>query len=455
MVECKHCGMSFDPAEFDLCPYCGIGQEVKPAVPDKPAERASGTDDPVALDNKNGPSELRSVKPKPGSRFTRFALIGFLFLALIAAAIFGFIRLNSSSATVPDKYPTIQEAINAAEDGAEIVVKVGVYRENIDFMGKNITLRSTDPDDPAIVEKTIIDGDRRGPVVSFRNGERDGAVLSGFTITGGGGILISGGSSPLIEKCLIEGNTAEFGAGLFIVDSNPTVRGNIIVGNEAHVGGGLFIEESSPIIEGNTIAGNRAEMGSGMAIYSNSKPVVKDNVIAENFAGRLGGAIFITLNSAPVITDNTIVGNSAEANGGGFFIEESEPVIENNTIRGNQAENGGGMIIVFILNTNFRIVNNTFSENLARRAGGALYLVGSSPLIEGNSFSDNVSNFLGGAVAIYDSAPRFVGNRFENNTADDAGRGGAIWMAEDSTLDISEPDDNIYTGNIPDNIFRE
>jgi hypothetical protein len=46
-------------------------------------------------------------------------------------------------------YGSIQFAINDANDGDEIVVDSGVYQESILFKGKKLTLRSTDPNDPA------------------------------------------------------------------------------------------------------------------------------------------------------------------------------------------------------------------------------------------------------------------------------------------------------------------
>jgi hypothetical protein len=84
-----------------------------------------------------------------------------------------------------------------------------------------------------------------------------------------------------------------------------------------------------------------------------------------------------------------------------------------------------------------------------------LYMLGSSPTLENNSFTENSSEFLGGAVAIYDSAPKFIKNNFESNEADAAGGGGAMWISKDSTIEISDPDDNSYLGNIPDDLFRE
>ena len=41
-------------------------------------------------------------------------------------------------------------------------------------MGKNITLRSTDPDDPEVVKNIIIDGGGSGSVVTFRSGRAKG-----------------------------------------------------------------------------------------------------------------------------------------------------------------------------------------------------------------------------------------------------------------------------------------
>ena len=60
---------------------------------------------------------------------------------------------------VPGNFMTIQEAIDAAKDGDSVVVDPGTYTENIDFLGKAITVRSNDPD-PTLT--TINGGGRRG-----------------------------------------------------------------------------------------------------------------------------------------------------------------------------------------------------------------------------------------------------------------------------------------------------
>ncbi len=449
MAYCKDCDKTFDEGDYKVCPYCGqvSGEEIE--------SEKGATRELEAEPKEEAFIETGAEKKKPAGGMVKYFLIGAAALVVVAVAISAIFALDDSHVTVPDKYDTIQEAIDAAEDGDEIVVDTGVYRENIDFKGKNITLRSVDPDDPEVVERTIIDGSGSGTVVSFRSGEGEEAVLSGFTVTRGSGILISGGGTPLIEKCIIEDNDAEYGAGIVIFDSAPTIRENIIIGNSGFLGGGLFIEESSPQIEGNRIVSNRAEMGSGVVVISNSSPVLVNNTISNNVAARLGGGIVIAVNSTPTIRGNTITGNSAERNGGGILIEESEPIIEDNKISGNRAANGGGLFIVNTMSTALLITGNEIVNNLAYIAGGGLYMEGSSPTIEDNSFTGNLSEYLGGGAAVYNSEPIVLRNLFEDNQAKESDGGGALWVSADSVLELNDPDDNTYSLNEPNDIYTE
>ena len=60
--------------------------------------------------------------------------------------------------SIANPFCSIQDAIVIASDTDEIIVAIGTYFEAIDFLGKAITVRSTDPTDPLVVLATIIDG---------------------------------------------------------------------------------------------------------------------------------------------------------------------------------------------------------------------------------------------------------------------------------------------------------
>lgn len=108
----------------------------------------------------------------------------FIFVFLLTA-----IPCSARIITVDDNgsadFSTIQAAINNANNGDTITVAEGTYFENINFNGKNIFLRSTEPDDPNVVANTIIDGSDVTSVVTFSGSENASCRISGFTITHG------------------------------------------------------------------------------------------------------------------------------------------------------------------------------------------------------------------------------------------------------------------------------
>ena len=102
--------------------------------------------------------------------------------ATIILTVLLFLPAIGYSATyyVPDDYPTIQEAINGSLDGDTIIVRPGTYMENINFIGKAITLKS---EQGSVF--TILDGNQTGRPVKFDHGEGKDSVIQGFTITNG------------------------------------------------------------------------------------------------------------------------------------------------------------------------------------------------------------------------------------------------------------------------------
>lgn len=109
---------------------------------------------------------------------------------------------------VPGDYNTIQGAIDQSWDGGRVIVDEGTYNEQINFLGKAITVMSTDPNDWDVVEATFIDAN--GPnAVTFDTFEYVNSVLTGFRVKGNPGVYSTGiFSRPTVSKCVIEGYTA-------------------------------------------------------------------------------------------------------------------------------------------------------------------------------------------------------------------------------------------------------
>jgi hypothetical protein len=189
-----------------------------------------------------------------------FALLVALSLVLPCTADTITVNWDGSS-----DYTTIQAGINAAVSGADsVIVAEGTYVENISFGGKDIILTSTDPNDPAVVEATIIDGGGTGRVVTFLGTETSNCVLTGFTVTNG---YLDGEHGPgingydctaTINNCIIRNNTAisDDGDGGGIYNLNGLISGCIVRDNTAYYGGGIAASHGR--IENCLVYGNYA-----------------------------------------------------------------------------------------------------------------------------------------------------------------------------------------------------
>lgn len=243
-----------------------------------------------------------------------------------------------------DPFCEIQFGIDVAVDGDLILVAAGIYVENIDFLGKEITVHSG-----AGADFTVVDGNRAGSVVTFSEGEAV-AVIDGFRIQNGsgtgelfreyGGGIYCFSSGPIISNCTISENSAFYGGGIYC-DSNswPTIKNCMISLNDAGNGGGIG---GSPTIISCTITGNISSSGGGIQ----GSPTVKNSTISMNLATDGGGI----KGDSPTIVNCMIVENRAwsmhlfDGEGGG--IHAISPTIVNSTIAENEAEfNAGGIYV--------------------------------------------------------------------------------------------------------------
>lgn len=235
----------------------------------------------------------------------QFGLAGLGFLAMAAGAAATILR-------VPGGYSTIQSAIDHSVAGDTVIVSPDVYKEQINFQGKAITVTSEDPNDPDIVAATVIEGTRgvsKASVVTFNHNETTASTLTGFTIRGGYGTLLivpgSGGTEPIY-----------WGAGVFCQSASPTIVRNRIIQNQGPVlstqgqpigyGGGIACFQSDAVIAYNTVTQNSSFVAGGIMTYIGNA-LVYNNVVYDNVAYIGGGAVLI----GGRLINNTIVFNAA------------------------------------------------------------------------------------------------------------------------------------------------
>lgn len=253
-----------------------------------------------------------------------------------------YVAASAATLTVPGTYTTIQDAINAASAGDTVLVDPGTYTENVDFVGKAITVKSSGG-----ASVTTIDAGGSGIVVYFGNGEGNDSVLDGFTVKGGvsgnGSGIQCNGTSPTIKNNTITGNTGAAGLGISCLNGGPIITGNTIHGQDAMVlGGGIYCNNATAVIDNNTLYNNTAG-GAGGAIYVTGGSVtIKNNLIHDNYSAIHGGGVQFA-SCAGLLVNNMIYDNEADANGGGLFCDGATTTVMCNTFFGNLATNGGGI----------------------------------------------------------------------------------------------------------------
>jgi len=213
--------------------------------------------------------------------------------------------------TVPDDYPTIQEAINHAGYQDTIYVKAGTYYEHV-VVNRSVTLRAES-------RRSIIDGNRSGAVITIR---ALNVTISGFTIRNGGDVY-SGVSLFSSEAKLIDNNITNNWCGIEydstrrnIVFSNSITNNlNAITGqmSESAITGNLIANNLVGIrlsnSRGNEISSNdiRDNRDAGIVIWDSYQNAIVGNNILLNNRGNYSYAMVIGFCSYNKFYHNNII----------------------------------------------------------------------------------------------------------------------------------------------------
>jgi len=132
---------------------------------------------------------------------------------------------NDNDGLMPQAaFATIQKGIDAAAEGEIVLVYPGLYREEINFLGKALTVQGVAAS-PAGVPVLWNPGDF---AVSFYSGEGPGSILKNFIIRDSFMGIFIADSSPAISNLTIVGNTYGIEA---YADSEPDISNTILWNN--------------------------------------------------------------------------------------------------------------------------------------------------------------------------------------------------------------------------------
>ncbi|MFZ2071510.1 MAG: NosD domain-containing protein [Halobacteriota archaeon] len=265
--------------------------------------------------------------------------------------ILAFVSAGCASATtiyVPDNYPTIQAAVNAANPGDTIIVRDGTYTGTVN-VNKRLTIHSENGSDSTIVQA----GSANGFYVTA-----DYVNISGFTVECGAyksGIDLHGADHCNISNNNVSNNYAA--KGVYLVQSSNNLltsnnisnnwRGiyldsssnNLLANNSvnSNYGDNIFmLSSSNNILRNNTVSGSN----DGVNMYSSNGNILTNNNVSNNNYG-----IWVSFSSNSNITNNTVKSNTDVGIWLGY---SSNNTLTNNMLSGN--------------NYNFGVEGDTISE---------------------------------------------------------------------------------------------
>lgn len=253
-------------------------------------------------------------------------------------------------------FTTITEAIKNASPGAKILVRRGVYDEDI-IIDKPLDITG-DGDLGDVVVRAV-----ENDVILFKTirGKISNLMLKQYKTDKFGLNIIQGNLD--VEDCDISSDNSSCIA--IHGGAYPKIRNNKVHGSNQN--GILIFDKGQGVIESNNIYGNAL---SGISIEADSNP--------------------------------TIINNAIHDNGSGVSIDNSKGLINNNEILNNS-----GMGVKITSGSKPNLINNKIYKNMQ----SGVYIYESKGLLRNNDISDNIDS----GIVIHKGDPTLIRNYVHNN----------------------------------------
>ncbi len=263
---------------------------------------------------------------------------------------------------VPADYPTIGDAIAAADHADRICVASGTYVETVNFGGKTLEVVGV-----AGPRSTVIDAGGADSAVEFHNLETSTSLLEGFAVTGGSlhGLYITGETTPTLRQLHIRDN-AEAGVYVSHLDGALELEDIVVEDNAT----GISLSWSFNVyIDNAVIAGNGP--GAGVSLDMSGLGISHAALVRNSAYGMYLSRGYVTITNA-LVAKNKAGWNEASCGICATNVQHSELFASNLAVIDNSTYGSGTGIE--ITNGSFSVTNVTATDN----AGTGIW-VGAAP----------------------------------------------------------------------------
>ena len=252
-----------------------------------------------------------------------------------------------------DTSSNLENEINNADNGDEIVIEPGTYKIHNVEITKNITLQGNgDPRD------VIIDGEKKSSIFLIRSPDvhvtfKNITFINGETDNFGGAISNEEGHMT-VDNCIFINNTAlkNTNAGGISNYGTKSNRGYLLINNS------LFIN-------------NRADHDGGAITTCYADSFIYNCVFIDNYARRDGGAIRVSVYGYGYVEDCIFMFNHADEWGGAYYSWSGESDIRSCIFMNNTAGTNGGAVMV---SGNINLQDSIIVNNDGGETGGSFYI---------------------------------------------------------------------------------
>lgn len=343
---------------------------------------------------------------------------------------------------------TLATALANADAGSTIHIAAGTYTPSAFPKGyegdsevyKTFEISKTLTLVGASAETTILDGASSAlhtMVVTADAADGEKVKIEALTIKGGK----AAGDGSFTSAANGAEYQDNYAGGVYVAKSDATFKNCIITGNSAPNGCGLFAVDSKVELDGVKVSGNNCAGNGGGVWVSSCESSIKDSEISDNNGTGVAAGLYIYATAAKTCTatvTNTKISNNITSNNAcGIYVRGADATATVNAsftnceISGNSGNMGGSFSTIFAKATfdSCKIINNTSTGN-----GGSYIQSGSDITVKNCLISGNTAT-MAPAGYIYTNADAITADYINcelcNNTS--GGRGGALYARAAAT----------------------